>query len=39
MENPRRLTIAVDGGVILKYSSYRHFIDEYMKELLGMLGT
>jgi hexokinase len=35
MEQPRRLVVAVDGGVFLKYPMWRRFLDQYLKEAFG----
>jgi hexokinase len=34
-EKPRTITIAVDGGVVLKYANWRRYLDEYLAEALG----
>ncbi|KAF6256737.1 hexokinase [Scenedesmus sp. NREL 46B-D3] len=34
-EQPRRLVVAVDGGVILKYHNWRKFLDTYLREAFG----
>eukprot|EP00878_Enallax_costatus_P039146 GHUV01044687.1.p1 GENE.GHUV01044687.1~~GHUV01044687.1.p1 ORF type:complete len:119 (-),score=28.14 GHUV01044687.1:116-472(-) len=35
MENPRRLVVAVDGGVFLKYPKWRRFLDQSLREAFG----
>lgn len=35
MENPHRLVVAVDGGVFLKYTRWRVFLHQYLKEAFG----
>jgi Hexokinase len=35
LEAPRRLVVAVDGGVFLKYVNWRHFLDAYLRESFG----
>jgi hypothetical protein len=34
-EQPRRLVVAVDGGVFLKYHNWRKFLDTYLREAFG----
>jgi hexokinase len=34
-EKPRPITVAVDGGVVLKYANWRRYLDEYLAEALG----
>lgn len=34
-EAPRRLVVAVDGGVFLKYHNWRRFLDHYLREAFG----
>jgi len=34
-ERPRPITVAVDGGVVLKYANWRRYLDEYLAEALG----
>ncbi|WIA31832.1 hypothetical protein OEZ86_002699 [Tetradesmus obliquus] len=34
-EAPRRLVVAVDGGVFLKYHNWRVFLDTYLREAFG----
>jgi hexokinase len=36
-EQPRRLVVAVDGGVFLKYRNWRTFLDTYLREAFGEL--
>jgi hypothetical protein len=36
-EQPRRLVVAVDGGVFLKYHNWRTFLDTYLREAFGEL--
>lgn len=36
-EAPRRLVVAVDGGVFLKYHNWRVFLDTYLREAFGEL--
>jgi hexokinase len=36
-EQPRRLVVAVDGGVFLKYHNWRKFLDTYLREAFGEL--
>ena len=33
----RRLVVAVDGGVFLKYHNWRRFLDHYLREAFGEL--
>eukprot|EP00775_Hariotina_reticulata_P009697 gene9697-9856_t len=35
MDRPRRLVVAVDGGVYLKYNNWRTFLDECLREAFG----
>lgn len=35
LESPRRLVVAVDGGVFLKYHNWRKFLDQYLREAFG----
>jgi hypothetical protein len=35
MEYPRRLVVAVDGGVFLKYNNWRKFLRQYLCEAFG----
>ncbi len=35
MEVPRRLVVAVDGGVFLKYTNWRKFLRQYLCEAFG----
>lgn len=35
MEVPRRLVVAVDGGVFLKYNNWRKFLRQYLCEAFG----
>jgi hypothetical protein len=35
LEAPRRIVVAVDGGVFLKYYNWRVFLDDYLRESLG----
>jgi hexokinase len=35
MEVPRRLVVAVDGGVFLKYNNWRTFLRQYLCEAFG----
>lgn len=35
MEAPRRLVVAVDGGVFLKYTNWRYFLRQYLCEAFG----
>ena len=37
-ERPRHITVAVDGGVVLKYANWRRYLDEYLAEALGEYG-
>jgi hypothetical protein len=34
-DTPKKMVIAVDGGVVLKYQNWRTFLDQYLRELLG----
>jgi hexokinase len=38
-EQPRRLVVAVDGGVFLKYHNWRTFLDTYLREAFGELAA
>lgn len=35
MDSPRRLVVAVDGGVFLKYYNWRRFLDQSLREAFG----
>ncbi|KAF8070974.1 HXK1 [Scenedesmus sp. PABB004] len=35
LDAPRRLVVAVDGGVFLKYANWRTFLDTYLREAFG----
>lgn len=35
LDAPRRLVVAVDGGVIIKYHNWRKFLDVYLREAFG----
>eukprot|EP00879_Flechtneria_rotunda_P019548 GHRR01020535.1.p1 GENE.GHRR01020535.1~~GHRR01020535.1.p1 ORF type:complete len:376 (+),score=140.95 GHRR01020535.1:786-1913(+) len=35
MDEPRRLVIAVDGGVFLKYANWRVYLGHYLREAFG----
>lgn len=38
LEAPRRMVVAVDGGVFLKYYNWRVFLDQYMRECFAHHG-
>ncbi|KAI8475386.1 MAG: hexokinase [Monoraphidium minutum] len=38
LDAPRRLVVAVDGGVFLKYYNWRLFLDQYLREGLTHAG-
>lgn len=38
LEAPRRLVVAVDGGVFLKYYNWRLFLDAYLRECIAHHG-
>jgi len=39
MEVPRRLVVAVDGGVFLKYANWRKFLRQYLCEAFGKIAV
>lgn len=38
MDAPRRIVVAVDGGVFLKYYNWRVFLDQYLRETFAHHG-
>ncbi|KIY99972.1 hexokinase [Monoraphidium neglectum] len=38
LDAPRRIVVAVDGGVFLKYYNWRVFLDQYMRETFAHHG-